>query len=259
MTEFAGDSPLLYRLHFLTMATALLALTSIESITQAAPTKFTVPLRANYEFNILGNTPLNPGPETGYIPFVALGEFTFELDPSINDPSKPTTVSFKNVTGKLPGTAPAQFLPHYITPEVRFVGGQLTNIVRDANGDVVSAQVKNLEMQWEMVGLEGGPLVGLHLVTGGSDFDANSNLPFDGDMHGLPFAVGDVLKGPDIISGGSENFHVYLGNPATGAPQEVNGRLRTLTVVPEPSQLGFLGLGCLAAMLRRVTRRRGSI
>ena len=225
-------------------------LASLASLAPCRATTFTIPLRANYDFNSLGNTPINPGPETGYIPFVALGEFTFELDPSINDPSKPTTVPFVNVTGKLQGTAPAQFLPHYITPNVRFVGGELTDITRDASGNVLSAQVKNLQMQWEMVGEAGSPFPGAHLVTGGSDFDANSSLPFDGPVHGLPFALGDVIQGPDVGFGTSENFHVYLGDPATG-PHVVNGRQRTLTVVPEPTSVGLPGLLCIACALRK--------
>jgi hypothetical protein len=247
---------MLHRLHLLKIVSTLLVLASTASLTHAAPTTFTVPLRANYEFNILGNTVLNPGPETGYIPFAALGEFTFELDPSINDPSKPTTVPFLNVTGKLAGTAPAQYLPHYITPDVKFVGGQLTDIVRDPSGNVVSGQVKNLQMQWEMVGEAPGPLAGLHLVGGGSDFDASSSLPFDGPIHGLPFALGDVIQGPDVGHGTSENFHVYLGDPATG-PLVVNGRQRTLTVVvPEPTGFGLTGLVWVACAFGSLMRRR---
>ena len=229
-------------------------LASMASLAHAAPTSFTIPLRANYEFNILGETPINPGPETGYIPFVALGEFTFELDPSINDPGKPATVPFVHVTGKLQGTAPVQFLPHYITPNVRFVGGELTDITRDASGNVLSAQVKNLQMQWEMVGEAPGPLAGVRIVSGGSDFDPNGSMPFDGAVHGLPFSLGDVIQGPDVGFGTNENFYGYLGD-VTG-PHVVNGRQRTLTVVPEPTSVGLPGLLCIASAFGNVMRRR---
>ncbi|MDC0937247.1 PEP-CTERM sorting domain-containing protein [Pirellulales bacterium] len=216
----------------------------------AEVTTFTVKLRANYDFNILGGTPINPDPETGFIPFQALGELTFELDPILNDPSEPTTVPFVSVTGMLQGTSPPPFLPHVISPNLRFVGGALTDIVRDAAGEVVSARVDNLEMQWEMIGQPPGPLDGLRLPTGGNDFDPNSSIPFDAVVGGLPFALGDVLKGPDVGIPMDENFQVFLGDAQTG-PLVVLGRKRTLTVVPEPAALVMLLLGTLALSIRR--------
>jgi len=206
--------------------------------TQAEETSFTVTLRANYDFNILGDTVLNPGPDSGYIPFTAVGDYTFTLDPSLNDPSEPTTVPFVNVTGKLQGTSPAAFLPHFITPEVQFVGGALTEIVRDTNGEVISANVTNLEMQWEMVGEAGSPIAGLHLVTGGSSLDPTSNIPFDGSISSIPFALGNIIQGPDFDDANVfEAFEVFLGTDLV-----VLGANRTLTVVPEPTSIVLISL-----------------
>ncbi len=69
----------------------------------AEDTEFTVTMRANYEFNILGGTSLNPGGDTGYLPFAALGDVTFQLDASINDPTA-DTVPILNFQSELHGT-----------------------------------------------------------------------------------------------------------------------------------------------------------
>ena len=119
--------------------------------THAAPIQFTQTFVADYEFNILGGTSLNPGPATGFIPFRAIGDLTFQLDPGINNPAL-TTVPFVNMTGSLPGVPPSPpfTLPHAISPNLEFIGGQLTNIVRDSNGNVTSADVVNLESRWTL-------------------------------------------------------------------------------------------------------------
>lgn len=200
----------------------------------AEDTQFTVTMRANYDFNILGGTSLNDGPDTGYIPFAAVGDVTFELDASINEPTA-DTVPILNFQGELQGTAPSpmNLLPHFITPNVEFVGGNLINIMRDPmTGEVLSAEVDNLQARWKMVGLPMSDIAGLELVTGGNAFDPDSNLPFFGPINAIPFAVGDVIKGPDVVdpSLGDEAFEVYLGDELV-----VLGRARTLTVIPEPA------------------------
>jgi hypothetical protein len=76
-----------------------------------------------------------------FVPFRAVGDLTFQLDPSLNDASMPTTVPFVNVTGVLEGIPPSppSDLPFTISPDVQFLGGSLTNIVRVASGHVISS------------------------------------------------------------------------------------------------------------------------
>ena len=248
----------LTRTHCIRLAfTAALLVTSLFSLTsacQAEDTVFTLPIRANWEFKILGGTDFNPGPETEYIPFGALGSLTFELDASLNDASMPTTVPFVNVTGRLDGIAPSppNLLPLFISPNPQFFGGELTNIVRDASDEVVSADVSKLEMQWELIALPGSDFAGLRFLTAGSGLDPNSNIPFDANVNGIPFAIGDVLAGPDVGTNvGDEEFELFIdGDPNTIV---VIGRLRTLTVVPEPATATLTMLGCMATagLLRR--------
>ncbi len=201
-------------------------------------------MRANYEFNILGGTSLNPGGDTGYIPFAAVGDVTFQLDASINDPTA-DTVPIVSFQGELQGTppSPVNFLPHFISPNVSFFGGNLTNIVRDPmTGEVLSGEVDNLQAKWRVVGLPGSDIDGLELVTGGNALDPNSNLPFFGSIHAIPFALGDVIKGPDVVdpSVGDEAFDVFLDEELV-----VLGRARTLTViVPEPASFPVVYLLC---------------
>jgi PEP-CTERM motif len=200
---------------------------------------FTENLVANFEFSLLGGTVINPGPTTPFIPFEAKGSLTFSLDSSINDPSHPTTVPFTNVTGSLTGVSPAPFLPYSISPDLQFLGGELTNIVRDGSGNVTSADVTDLSMRWTMVGTP----YGLTLFT-------KDGLPFDGSTSSIPFSNGTVIAG-------AADFNVYLDNGGSD-PLVVIGRNRTLTVVPEPSSLvvllgtGVLGLGVFIQRRRKV-------
>jgi hypothetical protein len=239
------------RLIFICLLSLVAGLALSTSTVTAEDTEFTVTMRANYDFNILGGTSLNPGPDTGYIPFAAVGDVTFELDPSINDPTA-DPVPILNFTGELQGTPPSpmNLLPHFITPNVMFVGGNLEDIVRDPmTGEVLSAKVVNLEAQWKMVGEKGSDINGLELVTGGSDLDPTSHLPFFGEINAIPFALDDVIKGPDVVDPGlpDEAFQVFLGTELV-----VKGRARTLTVIiPEPASVTLtvmlfagLAVGC---------------
>ncbi len=213
-----------------------------DCVAWAEDTNFSVTVRANFDFNILGGTPLNPGPDTGYIPFSALGDFAFELDNSLNAPSQPTSVPILNASGVLQGIPPTlpQFLPHTLSPNVAFTGGDLTNVVRDMNGEVISADVTNLRMQWELIGQPGGALDGVRLFSG--------DLAFDGAVNAIPFALGDVLQGPDVGTPNDEAFEVFLD----GFPDPVVlGRKRLLTVVPEPAELGIVAILVFGFVMRR--------
>jgi hypothetical protein len=192
---------------------------------------------ANFEFDLLGGTVINPGPESGFIPFEAIGNLTFTLDPSLNNPSQPTTVPFTNVTGLLTGVSPPPFLPYTISPDVQFIGGDLTNIMRDRTGNVTFADITDLSMRWDMIA--GGGSLTLFTTDG---------LPFNGSTNSIPFSYGTVLAGP-------ESFNVYLDDPALGDPLVVIGRNRTLTSVPEPTSATLAGLASLTLGIVIVRRR----
>jgi hypothetical protein len=208
---------------------------------------FTVPVVADYEFSLVGGTPLNPGPTTPFIPFRAVGPLTFSVSPMLNDPSRPTTVPFTGLSGVLNGVPPSppNTLPHYISPNVQFLGGNLTNIVRDVSGEVISADVSNLNAMWELVGT--GPAFPVRLYS-------DAGLPFDATGVTLPFAPGTVLAG-------AAPFNVFLddgdGNRANDVLVAI-GRNRTLTVaaVPEPVAVVVFGL-TMVGLVAGQRRARG--
>ena len=205
----------------------LAALYCCPGLVRAGGVTFTETFVANFEFSLLGNTDINPGGTTPFIPFQAIGNLTFTLDPSINDPSQPTAVPFTSVTGSLAGVSPPTFLPYAISPNLQFLGGELTNIVRDAGGNVISANIVDLSMRWTMVGTPGN----LTLFT-------EDGLPFDGTTNSIPFSYGTTLAG-------AAPFNVYLDNGGSD-PLVVIGQNRTLTAVPEPNSAILAGLASLA-------------
>ena len=85
------------------------------------------------------------------------------------------------------------FLPHQISPNLGFLGGNLTNIVRDSSGFITSATVEDLSMRWELTGTPGGGC-GVRLFT-------KVGLPFSGDVDGLPVSPGTVIAGADPFEG----------------------------------------------------------
>jgi PEP-CTERM motif len=199
------------------------ALLFVPSLARAGDLTFTQDFDANFQFNVL-----NPstGAPTGWVNYEAAGALTFTIDSAINDPSQ-TTVQILNVTGVLSSVYPSPVLgPYTISPDVAFLGGELTNIMRDGSGNLVSADVSDLAMQWS---LTAGPVYVFTADAGG--------LPFDGAITSLPLSNGTVLSGAD-------QFNVYADEGGTNVVVAL-GRDRTLTAVPEPSSLALLGIGAI--------------
>ena len=203
------------------LSTAVLLL--LPGLVHAGNLTFTEYLVADFQFSLLPNTPIYGGSvQTPFIPFQAKGTLTFTLDASLNDPSQPTTVAFTAVSGTLSGDSPSQFLPYTISPDLQFLGGELTNIVRDGSGNVLTADVSDLSMRWSMVGTPGN--VTLYTKDG---------LPFDGTVSFDPASPGMYLAG-------AADFNVYL--QGGGPDPVVIGRDRTLST-PEPSSIILLTAG----------------
>jgi hypothetical protein len=214
------------------------ALVSLPGLVHAGDLTFTQSFVANFDFDVLGGTPINPGPATGFQPYEAFGALTFTLGSSINDPTQ-MTVPFTNVTGTLNGVYPLSLVPYSISPDVQFIGGDLTNIVRNGSGNVISANVSDLSMRWDLIAFGGA--VTLFTLDG---------LPFDGSITSIPFSYGTVLSGP-------AQFSVYMDNGGTDL-LVAYGENRTLTAVPEPASVTLAGLAALvmgAVMARRPRRR----
>ena len=202
---------------------------------RAGDVTFTENFVANFEFDVLGGTPINSGGPTGFIPYQAVGALTFTLDPSIDAPGA-TTVPIKDATGMLTGDFPGTTTPFTISPDVQFLSGDLTNITRDMSGHITSADVTNLSMRWDLIAYGGGLV--LYTLDG---------LPFNGTVSSVPFKPGDVISGPD-------QFNVYT-NVGGSDVLVAYGRNRTLTAaVPEPGSAipaGLAAVGLGAALLRR--------
>lgn len=211
------------------------ALLLLPGIVRAGGLTFTQDFVADFQFDVLGGTAINPGPDTGYLPYQAVGALTFTLDPAINDPTQ-TTVAITGVTGTLTGDiAPPGFPAFTISPDVQFLGGELTDIVRDGLGNVISAQVSDLSMVWDMVVETPTPIT---IVSVGG-------LPFEGAISSLPLSYGTVLSGDAV----------FTGTLVGGGPDiVVMGQDRTLTAVPEPGSGVLAGLA--VALVAAVAARR---
>ena len=213
------------------------ALVCFPGLVHAGDLTFTQSFVANFDFDVLGGTPINPGLATGFQPYEAIGALTFTLDSSINDPSQ-TTVPFTNVTGTLNGVNPSSLVPYTISPDVQFIGGDLTNNVRNGSGNIISANVSDLSMRWDLVAFGGG----LTLFT-------LDGLPFDGSITSIPFSYNTVLSG-------AAQFNVYLDYGGTDL-LVAYGENRTLTAVPEPASVTLAGLAALAMGAVMAFRRNG--
>jgi hypothetical protein len=215
------------------------ALVFLPGLVHAGGLTFAETFIASFELDVLGGTPINPGGDTGFQPYEAIGGLTLSLGPTLSDPTQ-TTVPFTDATGTLNGVYPSSLLPYTISPDVQFLGGDLTNIVRDGSGNVISADVSDLSMRWDLIAA-GGSLT-LYTLDG---------LPFDGSITSLPFSYGTVLAG-------AAQFNVYLNYGGSNL-LVAYGRNRTLTAFPEPSSLillsaGAVGLGAYCLNRRRMSR-----
>ncbi len=210
----------------------LVALILVSGGARASDVTFTNTFIADFEFDVLGGTSINPGPATGFLPYEAIGNLTFTVDSAINDPSQ-TSAAITNVTGTLNGVIPSFLVPYTISP-IQFLTGDLTDIVR-TGGKITSANVSDLSMKWDLVA--GGGLT-LFTVDG---------LPFNGSVSSIPFANGDQLSG-------AAQFSVYFFNGMTNE-LVAYGEDRTLTAVPEPSSAA-LGMTAVVALGAFVVRRR---
>jgi hypothetical protein len=206
----------------------------------AGDVTFTQNVIADFQFDLLGGTPINPGGDTGFQPYEAAGALSFTLDSAINDPNH-TTVAFTNATGTLNGVFPTSLLPYTISPDVQFIGGDLTNIVRDVNGNVISGDVSGLSMRWDLIAFGGG--LTLYTLDG---------LPFDGAITSIPFSSGNVLSG-------AAQFNVYFNDGGVDV-LVAYGEDRILTVVPEPASGILAGISVfMVAIVTAAIRSRSSL
>lgn len=215
---------------------ASLMLLAIGSSPCHAAIVFSNGFQADFKFTIIdGPLASNDLPVGTVLDFTAVGTFSFELDDSGPVAS---TMPFTNVTGTLEVTAPGGFAGALMSP-YGFQSGQLKNINRDALGSIVSADIVDLSVLWQM-------------QLGATRLYTVDTLLFQGTATGLPLAIGDVLSGP-----AGESFLVYMGAGAAGDPTVVTGgnRVLSVTAVPEPGSLALLSLGGLG--LLRFRQRKG--
>ena len=215
---------------------SLLAVVGVTSVGRA-DVDFVFDVRADFELSLLGGTTLNPGAATDFYPFEAYGQLTFSLDDSIL--TLPTSAPFTGLTGQLDGyDAILTNQGFSISPNLEFLGGDLTNIVWNG-ADITSATVSNLTSRWTLVSGQGPTQ--LNLFT-------NAGLPFNGDIN-FADPIGESIAGPDP-------FEIYWDLGGGASELVATGRNRTLTIVPEPGSLALAGIFATGLVAGGWWRRR---
>lgn len=200
------------------------------------PTQFTLPVQPVYDLTLFDGTPFNGSGMDLTLPLTALGEMEFTFaNNDINNPLA-TSADFSQLTGEFAGQLPGG-VPFDLRP-FSFLSGGLTNIVRDINGDFVSADA-SFTVLFEQVVLPNTPNEARILGDAGMTFTAT--------VDAIPFAIGTSFVSPDRVD--------VLADLGTSMPLVGFVDNRFLNVVPEPSSLllGALGTGGLL-MWRRLSR-----
>lgn len=178
------------------------------------PTTFTVDVQPVYELVLDAGTVFNPGPEL-VVPFAPLGEMGFDFaNNDINDPLA-TSADFATVSGEFSGEFGGT---PYDLRIIQFLSGGLSNIMRDTNGEFVSADATFTAIFEQILGPGTPEQV---RVFGGE-------MTFTGQVDAVPFDLGTSFESPEFVE-----LFLDTGNGTSlliGGVQD-----RFLNVVPEPS------------------------
>ncbi|MCA9259443.1 MAG: PEP-CTERM sorting domain-containing protein, partial [Planctomycetales bacterium] len=190
------------------------------------------------------SSPFNPGPDPIPLFFSYEGRMHLEWQDQAGDV---VDLEYTRVegAGALPTDPPTpyQILAGVeLAPELGAFAGQLTNIVNAVGDD---SQVASAD--YTAAGR-------YRQIFGGAGLYSVEPYSFDADVTQFPFPVG-----AELVNHGTENTSVYLQlgaapDPATDlkvAETLPGGIVRVLAVVPEPSAVILLAIGCLSALSRR--------
>ncbi|MCA9185923.1 MAG: hypothetical protein R3E01_36615 [Pirellulaceae bacterium] len=209
---------------------------SLSAITLPAvaqlPTEFTIPIRPDYELVLFPGTPFNMGTENLVVPFSPLGEMGFSMaGNAINDPLA-TSADFTNISDEFAGNFSGT---PYDLRIIQFLGGGLSNIVRNGSADIQSADVSFTAIFEQKLGPGSPEEV---RVFGGE-------MTFIGTVDAFPFDEGTAFGSPSFVD-------LFLDTGNNTSVQIGGVQNRFLTVVPEP---GSVALALFAIVGLSVVRR----